>query len=125
MKKPPKVTFSDIEPLQDYYHDTDGSEYSIARLIDDTSHLKPFDCPVAALNLSDVIWDGCNMHSLAFHCKKVKEADLSKPIIIDWNGTVADGRHRIIKALVEGKRTIKAVRMTWKQTPCRTAESAD
>lgn len=124
-KRPPKVTFSSIEPLQDYYHDRDGNAYSVARLIDDTKHLKPFDCPVAALELSDEIWQGCNMHSLAYHCKKVNQADLSKPIIIDSNGTVADGRHRIIKALVEGKRTIKAVRVMWKQTPCRKAETEE
>lgn len=118
--KPPKITFRRTDPLQDYYND--GSNlYSVARLVDDTSHLEPFDVPIAALNLSDVIWDDCNIYELAFHCKRVMEADLKKPIILDWNGAIADGRHRVIKAIIEGRRTIKAVRITWRVEPDRKA----
>jgi hypothetical protein len=116
---PPELGFADIEPLQDYYHDGSGNYYSVARLVDEAKDLKPFDAPLAALDLSGEIWSGCNIFSLAYHCKKVKEADLSYPIILDWNGSIADGRHRVIKALVEGMTTIKAVRITWTMTPCR------
>lgn len=91
-------------------------------LIDDTKHLKSFDAPIAALDLSYEIWKGQDMFGLANHCKKVNAADLSKPIILAWNGEVADGRHRIIKAVMLGKRTIKAVRMTWKPEPCRVSK---
>lgn len=115
----PRIPFTSIEPLQDYYRDSEGNLYSVARLVDDTKKLKPFAVPLAALSLSDVIWDDCNMFALAFHVKKVVGADLSKPIILDWNGDVADGRHRIIKALMQGKKEILAVRMTWKIEPCR------
>ena len=118
MKKPPKVPLARIEPLQDRYSDGKGDSWGVARLIADTKHLKPFDAPLASLDLSREIWQGNNMMDLAFHCKKVAKADLSKPIIIAWDGSIADGRHRIIKALVEGKRTIKAVRMNWKPSPC-------
>jgi hypothetical protein len=119
--KPPKVEFRRIDALQDYYSDRDGNQYSVAKLVDDTKHLKPFDAPLASLDLSNRIWEGCDMFDLAFHCLKVKKADLNKPIIIGWDGCIADGRHRVIKALIEGKRTIKAVRMTWKPTPCKGA----
>lgn len=120
--KPPKISFRNTEPLQDYYSDRQGNLYSVAKLIDDTKHLKPFDLPVAGIALDAIIWDEANIYGLAFHCKKVNEADLKKPIILDWNGEIADGRHRIIKALMQGKRTIKAVRITWVVTPCRKAE---
>lgn len=113
------LQFRDIEPLQDYYYDG-KDHYSVARLIDDTKHLKPFDLPLAGVDLSGVIWNDCNIFMLAFHCKKVMEADLSKPIILDWNGAIADGRHRIIKAIIEGRKTIKAVRITWTVTPDKT-----
>lgn len=119
---PPEVTFADIDPLQDYYNDGCGNEYSVARLVDEAKALKPFDCPIAALDLSGEIWRGCDMFTLAFHCKKVVEADLKYPIILDWRGNVADGRHRIIKALIEGKRTVKAVRLTWRVAPDRKVE---
>lgn len=121
MNKPPKVRFRPIDPLQDYYCDIQGDQYSVARLVDETRHLKPFSLPIAAVTLSDAIWQDKTIFDLAFHVKKVMEADLSKPIILDWHGNVADGRHRIIKALVEGKRTIKAVRMTWKIEPDKVA----
>lgn len=123
MAKPPVVQFRNADPLQDYYADTDGNLYSVAKLVDDTKHLKPFDLPLAGIYLGDEIWQGSAVHSIAFHCKKVNDANLKHPIIIDWQGGIADGRHRVIKALMLGKRTIKAVRMTWKPDPCRKAES--
>ncbi len=122
MAKPPKLKFRAIDPLQDYYCDGDGNYYSVAKLIDDTKHLKPFDCPLAAINLGGNIWDGCDMFDLAFHVKRVTDSDLEKPIILDWRGAIADGRHRVIRAIVDGHRTIKAVRMYWKPTPCRTGK---
>jgi len=121
MSKPPKLEHRRIDALQDYYSDVSGNLYSVAKLVDDTKHLKPFDAPLASLNLSDQIWSGCDMFDLAFHCKKVNKADLTKPIIIAWDGVIADGRHRVIKAIIQGKRTIKAVRMTWKPEPCKPA----
>lgn len=124
MKKTPTVEYPVVEfrnpdPLQDYFCDGHGNYYSVAKLVDDTKHLKPFDMPIAGLCLSDRIWDGNNIFALAFHCKRVMEADLTKPIILSWDGDIADGRHRIIKALIEGRTTIPAVRMHWQPTPCR------
>lgn len=120
--KPPKVEFNRADPLQDYYDDGNGNLYSVARLIDDTKHLPVFECPLAALDLSGEIWEGCNIHGLAWHVRRVKDADIDRPILLDWEGGIADGRHRVIKALVLGKRTIKARRMMWKPEPCRTEQ---
>jgi len=112
------LTFRDSDPLQDYYFDG-ADHYSVARLIDEAKNLTPFDMPLAGIDLSCIIWKDCNIYALAFHVKRVMEADLSKPIILDWNGAIADGRHRLIKALTEGKKTIKAVRITWRMSPDR------
>lgn len=119
MATPPKVSMRDAEPLQDYYRDKDGNCYSVARLIDDAKNLPVFDVPLAALDLSSKIWGDCTMFALAFHVKKCVDADLRYPILLDWDGSVADGRHRIIKAIMDGKRTIKARRMHWKPDPDR------
>lgn len=120
-KKPPIVPISDPEPLQNYFDDGDGNRWNVARLIDDAKDLKIFDAPLSAIDLSYQVWQGADMVELALHCKKVNDADLSKPIIFAWNGMIADGRHRVIKAIVQGEHTIKAVRMTWRPTPCREA----
>lgn len=123
--KPPKVKLRDAEPLQDYYDDGDGNLYSVARLLDDSKHLPVFDVPVAAIRLTGRIWDGANMYALAFHVRKCMRADLSFPILLAWDGAIADGRHRIIKAIATGKTTIKARRMTWKPEPDRKADDLE
>jgi hypothetical protein len=119
---PPKVTFRKIDPLQDYYVDRDGNYYSVARLLDYSKDLPVFEVPLAALQLNSCPWDGESMYSLAFHVKKCMEADLKCPILLDWHGAIADGRHRVLKALAKGKRTILARRMTWKPDPDRKGE---
>lgn len=116
---PPAVTFRKADPLQDYYCDGSGAQWSVAKLIDDSKHLPVFDVPIAALDLSGAIWQGYDMISLAFHCKRVNDADLDHPILLDWCGAIADGRHRVLKAIIEGVTIIKARRMTWKPDPCR------
>lgn len=119
MARAPVVKLRKAEPLQDYYQDREGNRYSVARLIDDSKDLQVFACPVAALCVGDRIWEGENIIGMAYHFKKVMDADLTVPIIIDWNGDIADGRHRLIRAIAEGKRTLPAVRITWKPDPCR------
>jgi hypothetical protein len=122
MSQYPKVRLGAIEPLQDYYRDGDGNLYSVARLLDDSKDLPVFDAPLATLDLSGCIWRDADMVALAFHVKKCMDADLKYPILLAWDGSIADGRHRILKAIALGKRTIKARRMPWKPTPCRKAE---
>jgi hypothetical protein len=122
MSKPPKVFMRKPDPLQDRYSDRDGNLYSIAKLIDDAKDLPVFEIPVASLSLSDQIWPGSNILDLAFHVKKCMDADLDCPILFDWHGDIADGRHRLIKAIATGRRTLKARRITWKPDPCRMAD---
>lgn len=122
MARPPKVRFRDAEPLQDYYQDCDGARYSVARLLDDTKDLPVFEIPLASIDLSGPIWSGESMLQLAFHIRKCMDADLNYPILLDWNGAIADGRHRVLKAIAKGKRTIKVRRMHWKPEPDRKPE---
>lgn len=125
MKRPrlPQVRLAAAEPLQDYYRDGEGNRYSVARLVDDTKDLPVFDAPLAALDLSGSIWRDADMVTLAFHVKKCMDADLNYPIILAWDGAIADGRHRVLKALALGKRTIKARRMYWRPEPDKKADA--
>ena len=45
------------------------------------------------------------------HADKVASADLSYPIILSPEGWVADGCHRIVRALREGHSSIKVIRL--------------
>lgn len=120
-RKPPKVRLRVSEPLQDWFQDVEGNRYAVARLVDDAKDLPVFDVPLAALDLTGEIWKGASMQLLAFHVRRCMDADLSHPILIAWDGSIADGRHRIIKAIAQGKRTILARRMTWRPEPDKAA----
>ena len=44
------------------------------------------------------------------HAKLIAEVDTSHPIILGHAGRVIDGMHRIVRALLEGRTEIDAVR---------------
>lgn len=75
--------------------------------------LIPFDVPLAALPLDFVPFALDNLDDFIYQMKRTHNTDLKYPIIIDDRGTVADGYHRIAKAIFEGKTTIKAYRLKY------------
>lgn len=81
--------------------------------------LKPFYIPLAALDISFVPFDLNSLDDFIFQCKRVKNTDIKIPIILDSCGVVADGYHRIARAILEGKKTIKAYRITNMPKPDR------
>ena len=76
--------------------------------------LKPFKYPLACFDLSgeQASMRDLNLYDFANHVKRVMEADISIPIILDDYGMVADGIHRCIRAICEGKSYIMAYRLT-------------
>ena len=71
-----------------------------------------FDLPLAGIDLSYIPWSNLtSVKTVASHFKRVQLANLEYPVILDDCGYIADGWHRIVKALIEGKRTIKAIRI--------------
>jgi hypothetical protein len=44
------------------------------------------------------------------HARLMLDADLSVPVILGPDGRVMDGMHRIARAMLEGKRQVRAVR---------------
>lgn len=51
-----------------------------------------------------------NFRDFVAHIKLVNDADLSYPILLNENGALIDGKHRLAKAILEGKKTISAKR---------------
>lgn len=93
-------------------------EWSVARLAELSK-----DFPVMEIPLDHLyVWHSyknLRLRDLVMHMKAVNAADLSFPIILDEDGEIMDGRHRIMKALLLGKETIKAVRFDQNPHPCR------
>ena len=51
------------------------------------------------------------------HCALIERADLSYPVILCADGRVMDGMHRVGKALLEGRETIKALKFVATPAP--------
>ena len=51
------------------------------------------------------------IRSVAEHFRLMMKADLAYPIVLDPQGRVMDGMHRVARALAEGRTTIQARRL--------------
>lgn len=71
-----------------------------------------YDMPLIFLNVENQWFDtDGGLIKFAQHMKHVNDADLSYPIILSEWGSILDGRHRIVKAMLLGHTTIKARRV--------------
>ena len=62
-------------------------------------------------------YEKLTLRDMVMHMKAVNAADLEKPIILNEDGELMDGRHRIMKALLNEIPTIKAVRFDESPSP--------
>lgn len=90
--------------------------WSVARLFELSRDFPVMEIPLDHLNVF-AKYD-LTLREMVMHFKAVKNADLKKPIILDEDGEIMDGRHRIMKALLIGAKTIKAVRFDENPRPC-------
>ena len=98
-------------------YELDGKEWSIARLVELSKKLEVFEAPLRAMDIRyNFNW---SMLDAVMHVQAVLDADLSYPIILSAEGVIFDGRHRVMKALLEGRDTVKAVRFDENPIPCR------
>ena len=86
------------------------------------------DFPVVQIDIADIAeldeshWylhegDTPTCRSLLQHMQLIDEVDLSYPIILDQDGRLMDGMHRVCRAVREGRKTISAVRFAKKPEP--------
>ena len=80
--------------------------WSVARLIELSKDLEVMEVPLDHINMY-YIYDKLTLRELAGHMVTVMKADLSYPIIFDEDGEIMDGRHRLMKAIIENRKTIK------------------
>lgn len=63
-------------------------------------------------------YERLTLREMVMHMNAVNASDLDCPIILDEDGELMDGRHRIMKAMLLGHETIKAVRFEENPPPC-------
>jgi ribonuclease HI len=59
------------------------------------------------------------LRKVADHAKRIAEADLSQPIILDPDGGLMDGEHRLARAYLEGRTQVATVRLRTLPDPDR------
>jgi hypothetical protein len=84
------------------------------------------ELPVTTVSLTAILeidkdcWFGSDaptIRAVADHCRRIMDADLTRPIIFDADGSLMDGGHRIARALLEGKDSLPAVRFRTSPEP--------
>ena len=95
--------------------------WSVPRLFELSRNLPVMDVVIDHMS-TYFVYDKLTLRELIGHMKAVEAADLSFPIILDEDGDLMDGRHRLMKAIMQGNVTIKAVRFEENPSPCRVDE---
>lgn len=92
--------------------------WSVARLFELVRELPVMDVPLEHLNMYNT-YEKLTLREMVMHMKAVLDADLDKPIILDEDGEIMDGRHRLMKAMLHNVPTIKVVRFEENPPPCQ------
>lgn len=92
--------------------------WSVAKLIAMSKDLEVMNIPLDHLNVGHA-YSNLRLRDMIMHMQAVLDADLKRPIILDEDGEIMDGRHRIMKAMLNHAKTIKAVRFDVNPTPCK------
>lgn len=104
--------------------------WDVDRLVEQTSDFPRHEVPLSAIReLEEAYWFGGGTQptcrAVADHARLMLEADLCYPIILSADGRVMDGMHRVAKAYLEGRETIKAVQFEIDPEPDYIGVAAD
>ena len=95
--------------------------WSVPRLFELSRGLPVMDVPLSHLGMY-YTYEKLTLRDMVMHMKAVQDADLDSPIILDEDGEIMDGRHRLMKAKLAGADTIKVVRFDENPSPCMVSD---
>ncbi|MHB8430586.1 MAG: hypothetical protein ACYDDZ_08685 [Acidimicrobiales bacterium] len=97
--------------------------WDVDRLVELSRDLPVVEVPVESIGEVDSnYWFGGEfgeptVRNMVEHMRLVRDVDPMFPIILGVDGRVMDGMHRIARALLEGRSTIRAVRFETQPEP--------
>jgi len=120
-----------MSPIRYIHRNTlDGVRYTwdVRRLWELSAALPVHEVAVADLpGVDENCWfhgaDAPTVRNVVSHMQRVLAADLDRPILLNVDGSVMDGLHRVARALLEGRATLPAVRFDT-LPPAQAAEPA-
>lgn len=90
------------------YSSSTGDSWSVARLIKLAEDFPVYEVPVFMLYTGGWPWeDNQTLDTFISHVARVNAADLDVPLLVSPSGSIIDGMHRICKAVLEKRETIK------------------
>ena len=90
------------------YSTGDGSQWSVARLIKLAEDFPVYEVPVFTFPTYNWPWeDEQTLDTFISHVNRVQSSDLDVPILISPSGGIIDGTHRLCKAVLEKRETVK------------------
>jgi hypothetical protein len=92
--------------------------WSVSRLHQLARDLPVMEVPMKHLGMY-YTYNSLTLREMVMHMKAAQDSDLSFPIILDEDGELMDGRHRLMKAMLLGHSTIKVVRFDKNPAPCK------
>ena len=105
----------DIDGLafHESYYSTRGNTYDAPTLVAFAKHknYKIFDLPLVGIDISHMPFSANTFGQFLYHLKRVNDTNLNYPVILDDEGVICDGWHRVAKAYLEGRPTVKAIRL--------------
>jgi len=98
--------------------------WDVKRLWPLVATLRVREVPIAAIHELDEDCWFCGgklptIRAIAEHCRRINAADLSLPLILNADGSLMDGGHRVARALLEGKAALPAVQFETMPSPDR------
>jgi hypothetical protein len=109
----PRIDIDHTDWYEDQFFCAGATAYAVEDLWELAKDLPVYEVPLVGFQTDIVTWEGVGtMHDFVKHIKIVQAADLSFPIILDPAGDIADGRHRLAKALLMGLTHINVIRLT-------------
>lgn len=97
--------------MEEEHHWNGKKAWVMAKLIEAAKDLPVFDLPLLHIDIDVAPWGRDHtIESFAYHVKRAQKADMSYPVIMNDSGFIMNGWHRVLKALVEGRESVKAVR---------------
>ncbi|MEL7131802.1 MAG: hypothetical protein AAGK77_05260 [Pseudomonadota bacterium] len=106
--------------MRPQYHFRPGPDglmaWDMRKLAAATADLEPEQIPLADIAELDENWwfahgTAPTPRALADHMQLVQSADRSYPILLDAEGRLMDGMHRIVQALLASDTTVNAIRL--------------
>lgn len=89
-----------------------GKNYGVTDLIEISKDIKPIDIKTETIyTWYNMLPSSYGIRDIVELVERVNNADMNYPILM-YQGFIMDGKHRLTKALLEGRKTVKVKVLT-------------